>query len=101
MTQGRILVAERKDKRIGSNLETSQKDLIKGLLSLGHEPAKVMYDGRTIFYIFTSEEVREHYNQILTNSDLLVPLAKVQYADNLWAMLLTRANELWRESSGV
>jgi hypothetical protein len=74
--------------------ETSSKDLIIGLLSLGYKPYKVEAEGKIIFYKFSRKEVDGDVTKMLTGSDILISYHKSIAANALWAMNLTRANEL-------
>jgi hypothetical protein len=74
--------------------ETSSKDLVIGLLSLGHKPYRVESAGRIIFYKFDRKKVSVDVNRILTGEDVQISYHKSMAASSLWAMILTRANEL-------
>jgi hypothetical protein len=75
-------------------LETSSKDMVIGLLSLGHRPFKVESEGRIIYYKFDRFAVGTDVNRMLTGDDILISYHKSIAANALWAMNLTRANEL-------
>ena len=77
-----------------STFETSSKDLINGLLILGHRPYRIEAEGRVLFYKFDKALVTGDVNRILTGDDLRVSYHKSIAANTLWAMNLTRANEL-------
>jgi hypothetical protein len=74
--------------------ETSSKDLVIGLLSLGHKPHKVESEGRIIIYKFNKSLVHSDVNKMLTGEDIQISYHKSIAANALWAMNLTRANEL-------
>jgi hypothetical protein len=74
--------------------ETSSKDLVIGLLSLGHKPYKVESEGRIIFYKFPKSKVAADVTRMLTGDDIQISYHKSIAANALWAMNLTRANEL-------
>lgn len=74
--------------------ETSSKDLVIGLLALGHQPYKVESEGRIIFYKFPKSKVSADVTRMLTGDDIQISYHKSIAANALWAMNLTRANEL-------
>lgn len=75
---------------------TSQKDLIVGLLTIGHKPISITFDGRTATYSF-DDLAKVDADKILRNEDVLVNLKSVFAANVLWAATLTRASELSRQ----
>jgi len=79
-------------------LSTTQKDLILGLLMLGHKPVGVRSDGRTATYDFDGP-ASEDAARILRNENITVSLKEVFNANILWAATLTRAAELSRQLS--
>lgn len=79
-------------------LSTTQKDLILGLLMLGHKPIGVRSDGRTATYDFDSP-ASDDAAKILRNEPIMVAMKDVFNANVLWAATLTRAAELSRQIS--
>lgn len=74
--------------------ETTSKDLVIGLLTLGHQPYRVESEGRIIFYKFNRADVAKDVTRLLTGEDLQVSFHRSIVAHSVWAMNLTRANEL-------
>lgn len=79
-----------------STWSTSQKDLIVSLLTIGHKPVSITFDGRTATYAF-DDAAKVDADRILRNEDITVNLKSVIAANVLWAATLTRASELSRQ----
>lgn len=96
MTQT-ILVVPPSNGASGS-WSTSQKDLIVGLLTMGHRPMSISFDGRTATYAF-DDAAKIDADRILRNEDIIVNLKAVFASNVLWAATLTRAAELARQTA--
>lgn len=90
----RKIIAESTTDSPKDLFETSSKDLVVGLMSLGHKPYRVEADGRIVYYQFNKNQVGPDANRLFTGEEILISYHKLISANAIWAMNLTRANEL-------
>jgi len=95
----RLLISEKKD--VPENIETyptSDRKLVIGLLSLGHEAVKVEGENSQLLFYFDKKAVMDDKDSLLTGKDVQVSMQKVWSSEVVWAMCLTQLKEMSREA---
>jgi uncharacterized protein (UPF0248 family) len=72
--------------------DVDREDLVKNIIRFGIEPMIWEGDDRVLTVWFVAKDIERFENIHLSNQDMVIPLQRIVYADELWRNAMT----LWR-----